>query len=100
MEKAYLYALATIIKADEIGIPKPNGGNDKGLLSTVLNTVYFWAGVVAVIVIVVAGFMYTTSSGDSGKLSRAKNAILGAIIGLVFIMCAYGVTQIVLGSVK
>ena len=67
--------------------------------TNILNTVYFWAGVVAVIVIIVAGFYYTLSQDDSQRVSRAKNAILGATIGLVVIFVAYAITAIVIEAV-
>jgi Ni,Fe-hydrogenase I cytochrome b subunit len=92
--------LAALVDASNLGIPKPNGGSDSGFIASVLLPVYFWAGVVAVIVIVVAGFMYTTSGGDPSKLTRAKNAILGAVIGLIFVLMAFVVTSIVLGTFK
>ncbi len=90
--------LAVLIDATSTGIPKPGGGSSTGLLKAVLMPVYFWAAVIAVIVIVIAGFMYTTSSGDAAQLTRAKNAILGAVIGLIVILCAFGITSIVLGA--
>jgi Ni,Fe-hydrogenase I cytochrome b subunit len=92
--------IAALVDASSLGIPKPNGGSDSGFIASVLLPVYFWAGVVAVIVIVVAGFMYTTSGGDPSKLTRAKNAILGAVIGLIFVLMAFVVTSIVLGTFK
>ncbi len=95
-----LYQFAALINATDIGAPKPNGGSDTGLLSSVLMPVYFWAAVVAVIVIVVAGFMYTTSGGDSSKVARAKNAILGAVIGLVIVLLAFSITSIVVGGIR
>ncbi|MBP6037997.1 MAG: hypothetical protein KA604_01510 [Candidatus Saccharimonas sp.] len=88
---------AALINASDIGIPKPNAGNESGFINNILMPVYFWAGVIAVIVIVVAGYMYTTSGGDPGKLTRAKNAILSAIIGLVLVMLAFAITKIVIG---
>ena len=100
--QAYLYQFAALINAGtgdgQINIPKPGGGNDAGIIKSVLMPVYFWAGVVAVIVIIVAGFMYTISGGDPAKLTRAKNAILGAVIGLVVVLLAFGITSIVLGA--
>ena len=91
---------AALIDASEVGIPKPNKGSDAGLIANVLNPVYFWAAVIAVIVIVVAGFMYTTSGGDPSKVTRAKNAILGAVIGLVVVLCAFSITWIVQQGVR
>lgn len=81
-----------------------NNQNDDGfvltsgneLLQAGLNTAYFIAGVVAVIVIIVAGLTYATSQGDSGKLTKAKNQILYAIIGLILVLAAWGITNFVM----
>ena len=67
------------------------------LLNNILNTVYFVLGIVAVIVIIIAGIQFTTSTGDSAKVAKAKNAILYSVIGLVIIMLAFAVTNFVIG---
>jgi len=63
----------------------------------VLYPVYFWAGVAAVIVIVVAGFFFVSSHGDPALVTRAKSAIMGAVIGLAVIFLAFSITAIVIG---
>ena len=68
------------------------------VLLGVLNTAYFLGGVAAVIVIVVAGIMYSTSGGDSGKVAQAKDAILYAVVGLVVIILAFTITGFIMGS--
>ena len=60
--------------------------------------VYFWAGVIAVVVIVVAGFYYVTSNGNPQQVTRAKNAILGAVVGLIVVLLAFAITAIILGG--
>ncbi len=95
-----VYYLSALLTPEEVGIPKAGGGDDSGLISSVLNPVYFWAGVVATIVIIVAGFIYATASGEAAKLTRAKNAILGACIGLALILGAFVITNFVIGAVK
>jgi hypothetical protein len=59
--------------------------------------VYFAAGIVCVVVIIAAGILYTTSGGDASKITKAKNALLYAIIGLVVILFAFVITQFILG---
>lgn len=49
-------------------------------------------GIVAVIYIMYGGFLYMTSQGEPDRTKKAKDAILGAIIGLVIVLMA---TQIV-----
>ena len=68
------------------------------ILTNVLNTFYFIVGAVAVIVIIFAGINYALSGGDSGKVTRAKNMILYAIIGLIIILSAYAITNFVIRS--
>lgn len=71
----------------------------EGNVQNILFTVYFWAGVVAVIVIIIGGIRYTTSNGDAGQIKSAKNTILYAVVGLVVIMMAAAITQFVIQNV-
>lgn len=91
-----LKTAAALINSGDIGFTGPK--TDSGVLSGILNAVYFWAGAVAVIVIVVAGFMYTTSAGDPNQTKKAKDAILGASIGLVIVLLAFTITAFVTGA--
>jgi hypothetical protein len=62
-----------------------------------LDIVYFIAGIVAVIVIIIAGFSYVTSGGQSANVTKAKDTILYAVVGLVVIILAFVITQFVIG---
>lgn len=78
---------------DDLGIPQ----NDVETgIQTILNNVYFIAGVVAVVVIIIGGMSYITSSGDSSKVTKAKNMIVYAVVGLVLTMLAFGITNFVI----
>jgi len=61
--------------------------------------IYYWAGAIAVIVIIAAGFFYVTSNGNPQQVTRAKNAILGAVVGLIVVLLAFTITAIVLGGI-
>ena len=54
-------------------------------------------GAIAVIVVIIGGIMYTTSAGDSSKLTAAKNTILYAIIGVVVAFSAAAIISYVNG---
>ena len=69
---------------------------NQSTLEGILSVAYFWAGAVAVIVIVIAGFFYVTANGNAQQIERAKNAILGGVIGLIVIMMAFVITQFVI----
>lgn len=65
-------------------------------LITGLNRVFFWAGVVAVVMIVFAGIQYITSTGDTNKAVTAKHAIYYSALGLILILLAFAIVNIVL----
>jgi type IV secretory pathway VirB2 component (pilin) len=93
--KNSLTQFAQKIDAAANGIPT-GGGDD--LLKNALNLTYFLAGAIAVIVIVVAGIAYVVSSGDAGRVAKAKNLLTYAVIGLVVVVSAFGITNFVIGS--
>jgi Type IV secretion system pilin len=49
------------------------------------------AGGIAVIVVIVAAIFYITSTGDPGRIKRAKDIIVNTAIGLIIILVAYAV---------
>ncbi len=83
------------IDPNTIGVNKIDDAD--AALAGALTTMYAWAGIIAVLVIVVAGFYYVTSSGEAAIIKRAKEAVIGACIGLVVILMAFVGTQFILG---
>lgn len=67
------------------------------LFGNALNLTYFIAGAVSVIVIIIAGIMYISSSGDAGRVAKAKNLLTYAIVGLVIVLSAFVITNFVIG---
>lgn len=65
-----------------------------------LGLVYWIGGVIAVIVIIIAGYSYVTSAGDAGAITKAKNSILYGVIGLVVVLMAFVITRIVIGGIQ
>lgn len=80
-------------------------GCDRGdelnnLVRNVINIFSVIIGVVAVIMIMVAGFKYITANGDSGNITSAKNTLIYAIVGLILAGLAQVIVQFVLESVN
>lgn len=67
------------------------------LLSNALNLAYFIAGIVAVIVIIISGIMYTISSGNTARTTKARNILTYAIVGLAIVLLAFVITGYVIG---
>ena len=70
----------------------------EGFVKPTINIILWVVGVAAVIVIVVAGLKYVTSSGNPSAVSSAKTTILYAVIGLVIAITAYAIVNFVLKS--
>lgn len=83
-----------------------SGGNDvcqtgpdlQVVAKNVLNILFMLIGSLSVIVIIVGGIMYITSGGDQGKVTTAKSAITGAVIGVVIAIMAYAIVNYVLSQ--
>jgi Type IV secretion system pilin len=75
------------------------GKKIEDLVLLIINILSWVIGVVAVIMIIVGGFKYITSGGDSGGVTSAKNTILYAIVGLVIVALAQVIVRFVLGSI-
>lgn len=84
---------------------KDTGGVNKSgatvteTLQSIINMLLFIAGVIAVLIIVVSGFRFVTSNGDAGSVSKAKNTIIYALIGLVVAVMAYAIVNFILGNI-
>lgn len=66
------------------------------LITNVINFLLMAVVVVAVIMLIIGGFKYVTSNGDSNSVTAAKNTIMYAIIGLVVAIFAYAIVAFVL----
>lgn len=70
-----------------------------GLIRAALNMFSLLIGVAAVFMIMLGGFKYLTSGGDSSKVSSAQNTILYAIVGMVVAAMSQVIVRFVLGRI-
>ena len=66
------------------------------VISTVVTILSYIIGAASVIVIIVGGFKYITSGGDSNKVGSAKNTIIYALIGLAVAVLAQVIIRFVI----
>ncbi|MBF8280518.1 MAG: hypothetical protein HW383_291 [Candidatus Magasanikbacteria bacterium] len=52
-------------------------------------------GVILIVLIVYAGFLWMTAAGESEKIESAKKILKGAIIGMAITLSAYALTNFV-----
>lgn len=84
-------------------LPNSVGSSDQHNLienvTGILNGIIAALGIVAVVVILVGGVNYMTSSGDAGKVEKAKKTILYGVIGLVICTLSFAVVNFVIGPI-
>lgn len=74
-----------------------NKGDLETSVGTIISAIIGVLGVIAVVVIIYGGVQYMTSSGDSGKVKKAKDTILYGVIGLIICALAFAITNFVIG---
>jgi hypothetical protein len=84
---------------DNLGCDDTGDDNSfAGLAKRVINIFSIVVGAVSVIMIIIGGFRYIISGGDSNGVSGAKNTIMYAIIGLVVVLFAQVIVRFVIAN--
>lgn len=82
-------------------VESPTGDTSFGaLLVTVIQSLLFFAGAVAVLFLIIGGFRYVVSAGNPDQVEGAKKTILYAVLGLVIIFIAFLGVQVVQNGLK
>ena len=84
--------------ADKAGGKSSNTADPKEIIQTIVRILLFLIGAVSVIMIIIGGFRYVISQGDSGAVTSAKNTILYAVIGLVVAIFAWAIVDFVVDN--
>ncbi|MDP6571702.1 MAG: pilin, partial [Patescibacteria group bacterium] len=75
------------------------GSSDiKGIIANIINITLGFLGIVAVIIILYAGYMWMTAGGNEEKVSKAKLILRNAIIGLVIILASWGIAAFIMSK--
>lgn len=68
------------------------------IIGSIINVVLGFLGIVFLVLLLYAGFLWMTAGGDEGKVKQARGMISQAVIGLVIIVAAFAISNFVLGS--
>lgn len=87
--------------ADLPTVNEVNGGGDDlvGNITSIINAVIAVLGIVCVVVMIIGGINYMTSSGDAGKVKKGKDTILYGLIGLVICVLAFAIVNFVIVNI-
>lgn len=66
------------------------------IVVNVINAVIGIAGLIAVVYVVVGGVQYMTSTGDPGKVEKARKTIIYAVIGMIICVLSFAIVNFVI----
>ncbi len=77
------------------GAASTDGSTFAGIITNVINILSILVGAVSVIMLIVGGFRYIISNGDSNSTKGAKDTIMYALIGLIIVLFAQVIVRFV-----
>lgn len=77
---------------------KNNLFGTNGVFITIMNTLIFLIGAVAVVFLIIGGFRYVVSQGDAKHIAAAKDTILYALVGIGVAVISFAAVQFVVNS--
>ena len=72
----------------------------KSVMKSVMDVLLMTVGVISIVMIVVGGIMFALSSGDASKVTKARNMVIYAVVGLVVALFASAIINFVFNKVK
>jgi hypothetical protein len=75
-----------------------NGPTFQHVITVAINLLLFAVGVIAVIVIVISAVRFVNSGGDTQQVSKAKDAIIYALVSIVVATSAFVIVNFVLAQ--
>lgn len=97
-----LWDKQTGMNQEEIG--KPFGDNEpedvRIIVARYINFFLGFLGIIFLGLILYAGFLWMTDAGGGKNIEKAKGIISASVIGLIIILMAYGITELVTNSLN
>jgi beta-lactamase regulating signal transducer with metallopeptidase domain len=82
--------------ACDSGLPKSVA--DGSTIPSILTILFAVIGALCVLMIVIAGMRFVTSSGNPQETAKAKNTIIYALVGLLIALAAESIVNFVMGN--
>lgn len=89
-------------QADSVTFTYPFKGNSiEALLSTIIDKILLpIGGVIAVLMVMYAGFQYVTAQGNPAQITKASKALQYALIGAAILLGAWTISQAIKGTIE
>lgn len=98
---AFIVAVGLALLLAEPSFAQASGISQvEGFLRRVSSTLAQFVGAVGIIIIIIGGYMYMTSSGNPEKHEKAKSTMKWAFFGMVIVIGAIALANIVTSIAK
>ncbi|KKP77644.1 MAG: hypothetical protein UR73_C0015G0007 [candidate division WS6 bacterium GW2011_GWF1_35_23] len=69
---------------------------ESGILDRIFAIIFPLAGLICVVFIIIAGYMWMSAAGDPSKIKTAQGTLTWAIIGLVVVLLTVAILQVII----
>lgn len=76
-----------------------SGSDLPTLVGSIINIALGLLGVLLVVLVVYAGFLWMTAAGSKEQVTKAKEILTRAIIGIIIVVAAYAISDYVISAI-
>jgi hypothetical protein len=81
------------------GLPaEPNMSDPRFIIANIIRFILSFLGIIAVIIVLYAGFRWMFSGGNEDTISKAKGILWAGLVGLIIILLAYAIASFVINQ--
>lgn len=96
------FAAVNTLKVTDLGTTQVESnislGNKSPLdtATNLINTAMLFLGIIAVVIVLLGGFKWMTAMGSEEKITEARKLMVAGVVGIIFILSAWGIANYVL----
>ena len=72
----------------------------KNVVVNLIRVVLGFLGLIAVVIILIGGFMWMTAGGNEDKVTKGRKYIINGVIGLVIVLGAFSIATFVISQIN
>lgn len=69
-------------------------------LGSLIGVVLSVLGIVLLVLVIYAGFLWMTAQGDADQTKKARDIMINAVIGLIIVLAAYAISSFVIDALS
>ncbi len=72
----------------------------RDIVANLINIVLQISGIILILYIIYAGYLWMTAAGDDDQITKAKNIISACVVGLLIVLSSYSLASFVIGKLR